>query len=111
MGNIEHVTITRKADGFKVSNDGSKGFSWAEKQQIKDELFGANRVAVEVYPTEDRLVDTADVYHLWVFDKKYRLPFGIHPKEYQKAINRGYSVTDGELKQLQEYYQIEEEGV
>ena len=105
MGNVEHVTITRRSDGFTISTDGSKGFSWSEKQQIKDELFGKNRVAVEVYPTEDRLVDTADVYHLWVFDKKFRLPFGIHPKEVKHAINRGYNMTEGEMKTLQEYYE------
>ena len=82
--------------------------AWDEKQQIKDELFGRNRCAVEVYPTEDRLVDVADVYHLWVFDKKYRLPFGIHPKEYQRAINRGYSMNLDEMKTLQEYFGVEE---
>ncbi len=106
FGNIEHVTITRKNDG-KLTVDGSAGYSWAEKQEIKDELFGKNRTAIEVYPTEDRLIDTADVYHLWVFDKKYRLPFGIHPKEYKPAVNRGYSMTENELKTLQAYYDKE----
>lgn len=38
-GKVEHVTITRKA----LSVDGSGGFSWSEKQQIKNELFGENR--------------------------------------------------------------------
>ena len=105
IGNVEHVTITRhKTPAEVLANDGSGDFSWAEKQQIKDELFGKNRCAVEVFPTDDRLVDTADVYHLWVFDKKYRLPFGIHPKEYQKAINRGYSMNKAELEELQAYY-------
>lgn len=50
------------------------------------------------------MIDAADVYHLWVFDKNFRLPFGIHPKEYQKAINRGYSMSKGELEDLQKYY-------
>ena len=96
--NIEHVSISR------ADNDPKRDFSWAEKQQIKDELFGRRRCAVEVYPTEDRLVDVADVYHLWVFEKGYSLPFGIHPKEYQKAINRGYSMNDTEMSALKEYY-------
>lgn len=104
MGNVEHVTITRGSVNGSLSCDGSAGFSWAEKQEIKDELFGNNREAVEVYPSVDRLIDVADVYHLWVFDKKYRLPFGIHQKEYRKAINRGYSMTKAELIRLQEYY-------
>ena len=105
IGNVEHVTITRSFDPTKgILTDGSGGFTWAEKQEIKDELFGKNRCAVEVFPSEDRLIDTADVYHLWVFDKNFRLPFGIHPKEYQKAVNRGYSMNRAELEQLQEYY-------
>ncbi len=98
-GKVEHVTITRKS----LSTDGSGDFTWAEKQQIKDELFGRNRVAVEVYPKDDRLVDVADVYHLWVFDKKFNLPFGIHTKEFQPAINRGsIPLSEDELLKLQE---------
>ena len=83
---------------------GNYGFSWAEKQEIKNELFGEDRFAIEVYPKERKLVDSADVYHLWVFDKKKEMPFGIHPKEYTKAVNRGYSMTEDELKVLKAYY-------
>ena len=54
----------------------------------------------------DRLVDTCDVYHLWVFDKKFTMPFGIHPKEYQHAVNRGYSISEGELEEIQQYHQV-----
>lgn len=105
-GKIEHVTITRgHRDGDPIiTTDGSKGFSWAEKLQIKDELFGKNRVAIEVYPQEDRLIDIADVYHLWVFSKGFRLPFGIHPKEYTKAVNRGYSMDKQDVDRLKAYY-------
>ena len=103
-GKVEHVTITRSIDDVGLTNDGTRGFSWAEKMQIKNELFGENRCAIEVYPKQDRLVDTSDVYHLWVFDKKYNLPFGIHPKEYKKAINRGYNMTDEDMQKLQSYY-------
>lgn len=98
-GKVEHVTITRGA-----LYQGPADISWAEKQQIKNELFGEDRVAVEVYPRTDRLVDVMDVYHLWVFEKHFKLPFGIHPKEYQRAINRGYNVTAGEMERLQQYY-------
>lgn len=92
IGNVEHVTISTK--------DGNTNITWADKQQIKNDLFGKNRCAVEVFPTEDRLVDVCNVYHLWVFEKGFNLPFGIHPKEYKKAINRGYSISEQELKEL-----------
>lgn len=98
IGNVEHVTIT-----YGITNE-KQDFTWAEKQQIKDELFGTKRAAVEVYPAADRLVDVANVYHLWVFDKHYQLPFGIHPKEYQKAINRGYGMNEAEMALLKAYY-------
>lgn len=46
-------------------------------QRIKNELVGPECEAVELYPAESRLVDTANQWHLWVFaDPKYRLPFG-----------------------------------
>lgn len=104
-GKVEHVTITKKG----LSTDGSGGLTWAEKQQIKDELFGENRTAVEVFPKQKMLVDVCDVYHLWVFDKKFELPFGIHPKQYTKAINRGYNITPDEMCTLQAYYKKRDE--
>ena len=52
---------------------------WAEKQWLKDSLFGEDRLAV--YPQKDRLVDAANMYHLWIFEKDFELPFGIHSKD------------------------------
>ena len=104
-GKVEHVTITRSYNGVTTS-DGSNTFTWAEKQQIKDELFGKNRAAIEVYPKEDRLIDVADVYHLWVFDKKFEMPFGIHPKEYTPVIKRGsVPLSAEELNELKSLYE------
>lgn len=54
---------------------------WAEKQWLKDSLFGEDRLAIEVYPQKDRLVDAANMYHLWIFEKDFELPFGIHSKD------------------------------
>ena len=56
----------------------SRDFTWAEKQRIKDECFGADRTAIEVYPTADDLVVEADIYHLWVLPAGVSLPFGLH---------------------------------
>ena len=37
---------------------------WRHLQRIKNELVGANCEALELYPAEDRVVDTANQYHL-----------------------------------------------
>jgi hypothetical protein len=109
MGNVEHVTISDTKRHF-LSSDGSGDIGWAEKYKIKNELFGENRIAIEVFPKADRLVDACDVYHLWVFDKNFELPFGIHPKQFSKTktVNRGYQVTEYDLKKLEEYYKSNE---
>lgn len=105
FGTIEHVTISRHhKDGEIISTGGSNPIGWNEKQMIKDELFGKDRFAIEVYPKADKLVDVADVYHLWVFNKKFEMPFGIHPKEYQKAINRGATFYEEDLAELTKHY-------
>lgn len=54
---------------------------WAKKQWIKNSLFGDNVTAIEVFPKKDRLIDEANMYHLWVFEKGFELPFGIHPND------------------------------
>lgn len=103
FGNVEHVTLSRGAGTV----DGSGGFTWAEKMEIKNTLFGENRFAIEVFPKQKNLVDTMDVYHLWVFDKKVEMPFGITPKEYKQCstVPRGYSVSKEELLAMKADYE------
>ena len=100
FGNVEHVTIS-KGTG---TNDGTGEVTWAEKMQIKNELFGENRFAIEIFPKQKNPVDVCDVYHLWVFDKKVDMPFGIAKGEYQKAVNRGYSVSEADIQKMIEDY-------
>lgn len=50
---------------------------WRELQAIKNILIGPEHEAVELYPAESRLTDTANNYHLWVLVKPgMRFPFG-----------------------------------
>lgn len=49
---------------------------WRDLQQIKNEVMGDEREAVELFPKESRLVDTANEYHLWVMPLGAVLPFG-----------------------------------
>ena len=71
---------------------------WRDLQQIKNELCGKDREALEIYPAESRLVDTANQYHLWVIPKDAQIPFGFTQREvitkeqeggYQKVGQRG----------------------
>lgn len=50
---------------------------WRELQMIKNILVGPEHEAVELYPAESRLTDTANNYHLWVIlEPGLRFPFG-----------------------------------
>ena len=69
-GEIEHMQIRR--------NDANAHIGWAVMQRIKNELIGPDRIAVEVYPKQDQVIDQANIYHLWVLPEGFELPFGIH---------------------------------
>lgn len=49
---------------------------WREFQRIKTALCGENAEAFELYPSEDRVVDTANSYHLFVARPGVRIPAG-----------------------------------
>lgn len=49
---------------------------WRDLQRIKNEIAGPESEAVEIYPAESRLVDTANQYHLWCFPPGMKIPFG-----------------------------------
>ena len=68
-GPVEHAAI-RNVSGTDIS--------WKEKQRIKNELFGGEYAAIEVFPKESELVDEANMYHIWVLPKSMALPFGIY---------------------------------
>ena len=72
FGPYVHLTIR--------SADGSARHDWRDFQRIKNELVGPETEAVELYPAESRLVDTANHYHLWVF-REFRFPLGMQERE------------------------------
>lgn len=68
-GPVQHAAISTLA---------STDIPWRDKQRIKNELFGPERVAIEVFPAESQMVDGANMYHLWVLPPGTALPFGLH---------------------------------
>jgi hypothetical protein len=67
-GTIQHACL-RNAESTDIP--------WREKQRIKNEIFGKERVAIEVFPKESELVDAANMYHFWVLPVEMNLPFGL----------------------------------
>lgn len=64
------VSIRRK--------DGKAKRKWRDFQEIKNQLWGKDAEAVEVYPAESRLLDTDNVYHLWRVDQIVGFNVGRH---------------------------------
>jgi hypothetical protein len=58
------------------THDRSYRHDWRDLQRIKNELCGPEREAIEIYPSESRLVDCANQYHLWVMPEGEQLPIG-----------------------------------
>lgn len=62
-------------------NDQAPIKDWRDFQEIKNQIVGYENEAVELYPAESRLVDTANQYHLWVIkDPTFRFPFGFNER-------------------------------
>jgi len=51
---------------------------WSDLQEIKNIICGKTREAIQLYPSEERLIDTANQYHLIVFPEDVLIPFGWH---------------------------------
>jgi hypothetical protein len=73
-----HVTI--------ASLDGTNRHDWRDMQRIKNDLCGEQFDAVELYPAEDRLVDTSNTFHLWIFFD--RLPFGFVNRAVAEGVEK-----------------------
>lgn len=68
-GMVLHLWVRR--------HDGAMPSSWSDLQRIKTESAGPERVAVQVFPSESGLVDSANMAHLWVLPENMVLPFGL----------------------------------
>lgn len=70
---LVHLSI-RRADRAAVHD-------WRDLQRIKNELVCSQCEGLEIYPAEERLVDSANQFHLWVFDSPiFRLPIGFRER-------------------------------
>ena len=67
-GSVDHVCMR---------NLQSTDIPWTDKQKIKNDFYGPERVAIEVFPRESELVDEAMMYHIWVLPEGMNIPFGL----------------------------------
>jgi hypothetical protein len=68
MPGMMHLSIRRQ--DRKAVRD------WRDFQRIKNQLAGPEREAIELYPAESRVVDTANQFHLWVLPEGQCAPAG-----------------------------------
>lgn len=72
---------------------------WRDLQWIKNQLGGEHLDAVEVYPAEERLVDTSNQYHLFVL-LDYKIPFAFQERLVTETIMVNQT-SAGEAKNVQ----------
>ena len=68
-----HLNIRRR--------DGGMFKDWRHFQQIKNEIAGPEREAVELYPAESRKVDTSNKWHLWVQPEGVQIGVGWNKRD------------------------------
>lgn len=79
LGPLTWITI-RRLDSAPVHD-------WRDLQRIKNDICGAEREAVEIYPAESRLVDTNNNYHLFVLPEGMRMPFGYTKRDVSDKLD------------------------
>ena len=95
-GKIDYLSIKRR--------DKKQCRNWSDFQEIKNQLCpdGDKRYAVEIYPPESRLVNTANQYHIWVLPLGFDIGFGfptravVERNGYETTKINGVEFTSGQ---------------
>ncbi len=81
------VKHTRATSPKQVEQRGfAKPITWDDMQAIKDH-FWPSRIAVEVYPPRDKIVDVADMRWMWVLPSGAMLPFNLQSESIDKLVS------------------------
>jgi hypothetical protein len=70
-------------------NDQAPIHDWRDLQEIKNMIVGPEYEAIELYPADDRVVDAANQFHLFVNPDpsfRYRLGFEVGEKDYSNSM-------------------------
>lgn len=99
--NKSHMVIVEPMDNRGINgwvnlsikrHDRKAECDWRIFQRIKNDLVGEKREAVQLFPSMDRVLDTANQYFLWVAPKDY--VFGIGQIE-QEVSDETYAEKVG----------------
>ena len=71
-------------------NDREPCDSWRDFQEIKNQIAGPEREAVQLYPAEGRLVDTSNQYHLWVLPEGITFPMGFFTDRVVSSVSTNH---------------------
>lgn len=86
FGDFSIVWLSIKA------NDGSCYRDWRDYQRIKNQLAGPDWEGIEIYPNEQRLIDTCNQFHIWCIPPEAGLiPVGW----YRRAVCEENTTTFG----------------
>ena len=81
---IKHTIATKPEH---ISRRGfAKPITWDDMQAIKDH-FWPERIAVEVYPPREKIVDVADMRWMWVLPKGAILPFNLQSSSLDRLVS------------------------
>lgn len=61
--NVNDVFVHEEIGWIEVQHDGN--VNWEALQKIKNDIWGEDAVAIEVYPPEKYVVNTGNWRHLW----------------------------------------------
>jgi hypothetical protein len=80
-------------------NDRKAIRDWRDFQNIKNDLVGPEREALEIFPAESRLLDTANQYHMWVLPTGETVPFGFNRLDRRRVTTNadGEFMVDGRV--------------
>lgn len=65
--------------------DGRDGIPWDDLQVLKGHAGYGDREAVEIYPPDARVVNQANMRHLWVLPAGEQMPFGLDKERDTRA--------------------------
>jgi len=82
VNSIYSVQVYQRKDGTKLAgirrHDQKPSCPWSHKQKIKNFVFGNEENAIEIFPSESKLIDQANMY--WIFS-------GSKVNEFARFIN------------------------